>query len=633
MISSLRNKKKLITFSLWFIIAAFVGTIFFVWGVGDKAQQSLYAAKVNGVIITDQDFRDKLEATRNQFRQLFGQNIDDALQGSVLEKTVMESLIDETLLRNEANKLNVPVSDAEVAANIQTVPAFQTDGKFDQERYVQLLGRNRLTPQVFEAGLKQDILLAKIKNIIRESVAVSDVEIEKEYVYRDTEATIAYLELNADKFVDQVQVTDEALKAFYEENKTAYTVPAKADFKYVIFDPENYKGDFKATDSEIENYFIQNKASLVEPEKVNAAHILLKVNNWADEVAANEVYKKAKSIREALVEGADFAKMAKKNSQDGTAENGGELGYFTKGQMVPEFEKAAFETKVGEISDVVKTQFGFHIIKVLDHQAEINPTLDAVKDKIAAILTDLKAKSSFRTYVFDTYKNILNKSNITAYNEQAENKLVVNEISGLSAAGDVAPLTGLPDVAGKLLKMSKSEISQVLDVNGLKMVFEMTEKYDAYIPELNAVKDRVTTQFVKAKSLELAQQKAGEAAKLATMDEAANLLKSNYTTTPKFKRSEPITGLGLNERLMTDIFKAKAGDFIQDAYTIGSKVFIVQVKAIHKPDMAKLDDATKDQIKSALYGVKSNEAIQSYTLNLKKNAKIEINPRYADFYK
>lgn len=161
MISSLRNKKKLITFSLWFVIAAFVGTIFFVWGVGDKVQSQLYAAKVDGVTITDQEFRDKVENTRNQFRQLFGNNIDEILKGDTLEKTVMETLITETLLRNEANRLNIPASDAEVAANIQSVQAFQTDGQFDQQLYVQLLSRNRLTPQIFESSIRRDITLQK----------------------------------------------------------------------------------------------------------------------------------------------------------------------------------------------------------------------------------------------------------------------------------------------------------------------------------------------------------------------------------------------------------------------------------------------------------------------------------------
>jgi len=633
MISSLRNKKKLITFSLWFIIAAFVGTIFFVWGVGDKVQEQLYAAKVDGVVISDQEFRQKVENTRNQFRQLFGNNIDEILKGDTLEITVMNNLINETLLRNEANNLGIPASDAEVAASIQSIQAFQTDGKFDQQRYVQLLSRNRLTPQIFEDSVRNDITLKKMEELIRQSVAVSDTEINNEYVYKNTEASIRFLELSADDYIGKVEITDEALQAFYEEHKESYRVPEKADFKYVTFNPETYKGEFAATDSEIEAFFIKNKDSFKEAEKVSAAHILFKVDDWSDELAANEVYKKAKAVQEKIVNGADFAEMAKKYSADGTAQNGGELGFFTKGQMVPEFEEAAFTTKPGEVSDVVKTQFGFHIIKVNEYVPEKNPTLDEVKDKIAAIIKEQKSSSSFRTYVFDTYKAIVGKSNITAYNADAEHKLPVKEIKGLSADGNVAPLTGNKDIAKKLLKLNQSETSQVLEVGNLKMVFEMTEKHDSYIPELADIKEKVNAQFLQVKSLELAQETAKKAAELATMDDAANELKKSYVTTPKFKRNDPITGLGMNARLMSDIFKANAGDFIKDAYTVGNKVFLVQVREIFKPDPATASDQQKAEIKSALYGTKSNQAVESYTDNLKKTAEIIINQRYADFYK
>ncbi|PLX71726.1 MAG: hypothetical protein C0602_00575 [Denitrovibrio sp.] len=391
MISSLRNKKKLTTFSLWLIIAAFVGTIFFVWGVGDKASEQLYAAKVDDIIITDQDFRQKVDDTREQFRQLFGNNIDEVLQGDTLEKNVMESLINEALLRIEAKRLSIPVSDAEVSASIQSMQAFQTDGFFDQERYVQLLARNRLIPQAFEESVRENLTYQKMQALINDSVAVSDLEIKKEYTYNNMQASIRFLEINSEDFVSNVEVTDTAVTAFYEEYKENYRVPEKADFKYAVFNPETFSENVEATESEIENYFIRNKESFIEPEQVNAAHILLTVDNWDDEKAATAVYQKAKDIKKQIENGADFAEMAKKFSEDGSAETGGDLGFFTKDQMVPEFEKAAFETEVGEISDVVKTQFGFHIIKVKEHKQESKPTLDEVKDEIANIIIEQKS--------------------------------------------------------------------------------------------------------------------------------------------------------------------------------------------------------------------------------------------------
>lgn len=476
-----------------------------------KPPHSFTQRKIDETIITDQDFRQRVDSTREQFKRLFGNNVDELLQNNTLEKTVMENLINETLLLNEAHRLEIPVSDSEVSANIQSIEAFKTDGVFDQQRYVQLLSRNRLIPQVFEESVRNDILLQKMQTIINDSVAVSEKEIANEYTYHNMQASVRFLEISADDFADSVEVTDEALENFYQENTEAYRVPVKADFKYVVFDPENFQNSVEATDTEIENYFIRNKDSFIVPEQVSAAHILLKVDSWENDMAANEVYMKAKDIKKQLDEGADFAKTAKKYSEDTSADSGGELGFFTRGQMVPEFENAAFTTEPGKISDVVKTQYGFHIIKVNEHKEEYNPTLDEVRNDIAETIIEQKTGSSFRNYVFDTYRQILDASNITAYNEQAEKKLETKQIKGLTSEGNTEPLQGMPAIASRLISMNKSELSQVLAVDDVQMVFEMTEKYDSFIPELSEIKEQVTSDYIRYKSLEMAQEKAKQA--------------------------------------------------------------------------------------------------------------------------
>jgi len=629
MISTLRNSRKLVTFSLWFIIAAFVGTIFFVWGMGDKVANERFAAKVGDITISDQEYRQRLESTRENFRRLFGENVDNLLQGGSIEKTVMDNLINEALLKSEAARLEIPVSDAEVANYIQGMQAFRVDNRFDQETYRQILARNRLTPQIFETSIRADITLNKMEELIRKSVAVSDTEISKEYTYINTEASVRYLQLQADSFKKDIDANDEALKAFFEANKEDYRVPEKADFVYTAFDPVKFEEAPVVSDSEVENFFIKNKDSFKEEEKVKASHILFKVDNFEDEKAANEVYQKAKAVLKEIKAGAEFAEMAKKHSADGNAKIGGDLGFFQKGQMVKPFEEAAFSLKSGEVSDVVKTQFGFHIIKVAEHLQEKNPTLDEVRDKIKAEIVSQKSASAFRSYVYEKYKDIVSASNITAYNNQAEKKLEVKSIEKLSSNAEKAPVAGMGDIAKKLMKLNKSEISQVTDVAGIKMIFEMVEKYPSYVPEFKIVKEAVANDYILAESLKKAQTGASEAAKLATMDEAAEKLQKNYATTPKFKRNEPIQGLGINQKLMNDIFSAKTGDFIQDSYTIGRNVFLVQVKDIIKPDASKISDMEKDQIKSSLFGTKSTQAVESYIEALKKETVIEINPRFA----
>ncbi|MGE4319797.1 MAG: SurA N-terminal domain-containing protein [Deferribacterales bacterium] len=630
MISTLRNKKKLTAFALWFVIAAFVGTIFFVWGMGDKTAEANLAVEVDGVKISTTDFQQKVESTRENFRRLFGNNVDQLLKNDTIEKTVMSQVINEALLTNEAKRLKIPVSDAEVASYIQSMQAFQTDGKFDKERYTELLSRNRMTPQIFEASVRSDITVQKMTEIIKKSVTVSDAEIMNEYNYRNTQAVVSFIEFSADDALSGVKYTDADIAKYYDEHKDDYRVPQKADFKAVVFDPATYVPDIKVTDAEIEAYFIKNKEALSQPEEVKASHILIKVSDFKNDKEANEKFQLAKKVLAEIKAGADFAEEAKKYSEDGSASNGGDLGYFPKGQMVVPFETAAFALKTGEVSDIVKTQYGFHIIKVTDRKEATNPTIDQVRDVVIEAIKQEKGQASFRTAVYDKYKEIVNASNISAYNEKSEQKLPVAEIKGITETGEGTPLAAMPDVLKKIMNLNKTEISQLIDLGNKKMIFEMTEKYESYIPKLDDIKANVTDDYKAVKSLEAMKATAKVYLSSASVKDASDKSGKVFSVSPAFIRSEPIAGLGMNNELMDSIFSSKPVSFLKEPYVLGRKVYLVQVDSLTKPAQDKLSEQ-KDQISSALLGVKSAEALKDYINALKKEAVIKASPRYQQY--
>lgn len=632
MISTLRNQKKITTFVLWFIIAAFVGTIFFVWGVGDKVSKQNFALKVDGVVISDQDFQQKVETNRENFRRLFGNNADSLLKEGTIEKTVMDQIISETLLKNEALKLKVPVSNAEIAAAVQSIEAFQNNGQFDMQRYTDLLARNRLTPKLFEESIKNDITVQKMQDLIKKSVSVTDQELKNEYNYRNTSAVVNYIELNADEFASSVNVDDAAVKKFYDENKTAYRIPERANFKVLIFDPAQFKPQINISDKEVEAYYIKNKSTADTPEKVKASHILFKVNDWKNEKDAYDKAVLAKKVLAEIKAGADFAEEAKKYSDDGSAKDGGDLGYFTKGQMVVPFETVAFKLKPGEVSDVVRTQFGYHIIKVIDHVAGGGPeTLEQAKPKIIETLTKEKADAEFRNAVYDKYKEIVTASNLTAYNQKHNNELPLAEIKNVTESGAGTPLAGKTDITKKIMRLNKTEISELIDSGAQKFIFEMTDKYDAYIPKYEDIKDIVKKDYIAKKSLEAAVNKAKEYAKLPGMSEVSAQSGKTFVTPAAFTRTEPINGIGMNEKLMTSIFLSKPGTFIAKPYTIGKKVFLVEVQSLTAPDMKNFAQQ-KDALTSALIGTKSEAALKDYIAALKKKAVIEVSDRYKAYY-
>lgn len=631
MISTLRNKKKLTALALWVVIAAFVGTIFFVWGMGDKMSEANFAISVDETTISDNDFQQKLEVTRENFRRLFGENTDELLKNDTLEKTVMDQLISEALLINEAARLNIPVSDAEVATYVQSIEAFKTEGVFDMQRYTDLLGRNRMTPQIFETGVRRDITVQKMSDLIKKSVAVTDKEIAAEYVYRNSQAVISYVELNADDALATVTFTPEDIKKYYVEHKEDYRVPEKADFKVLVFDPAGYNPDIKITDAEVEAYFIKNKETIKQVEQIKASHILIKVDDWKNEQSVQEKYTQARIILDEIKKGADFAEMAKKYSNDASGQNGGDLGYFTRGQMVVPFETAAFGLKPGEISDVVKTEYGFHIITVTDKKEATNPTLASMKDQIIDTMKKERIASSFRDTVYDKYKEIVDASNLTAFNQKNGNRLPIAEIKGISATGEGTPLAGMTDVLKKIMALNKTEISQLIEVGERKFVFEMTEKHDAFIPKLENIKAVVENDYKEFKSLETVKAQAAELAKNNGIQAIAEKTGKTVVTPVAFSRTEPITGLGLDNALMDSIYNAKSGSFIAKPYELGRKVYVIHVDMIAKPAMDKLPEQ-REQIYSALIGVKSSAALKDYITSLKKAAKIVVSPRYEKYY-
>lgn len=633
MISTMRNQKKITAFVLWFIIAAFVGTIFFVWGIGDKVSKQNFAVKINDVTISDQDFQQRLDAARENFRRLFGNNSDALLKDNVLEKTVLDQAITETLLSQEAERLNIPVSDSEVAASVQSIEAFQDNGVFNMQRYTDLLARNRLTPQMFEANVRNDLTVQKITDLIKKSVYVTDQEIKNEFLYRNTSAVVSYVELNADDFNSSIKYTQEDLQKYYDANKKDYRVPEKADFKVLVFNPQQYTPNVAVSDKEIENYYINNKATLAQPEKVRASHILVKVADWNNKSAVDAAQQKIDGILSEVKGGADFAEEAKKYSDDPSGKSGGDLGYFTKGQMVPQFEAVAFRLKPGDVSDVVKTQFGFHIIKVTDKQGSSEqPTLEMVKPKIIEEIKKAKTDASFRAAVYDKYRQIVDASNLSAYNLKHNNELPLAVLKGVTASGAGTPFAKMPDITKNIMKLNKSEISELMDAGTSKLVFEMTNKYPAYIPKLKDIQATVIKDYVSHKSIEAAAAKAEEYAKLGNIQAVGSASGKTPVTPVAFIRTEPISGLGMNNGLMDMIFKTKPGTFISKPYTIGKKVFLVEVVSLTKPDMKNLA-TQKDGIVSALVGTKSDAAFKDYVASLKKKAKIEVNDRYKAYVK
>jgi len=623
MLRMFRNQKKILAIFLWLVIAAFIGTIFLVWGVGgNRANQKNYAIKVNNFEISFNEYQQEYEKFTNTLKTLLGDNLPTT---SNINKQVIDSIIEKYLLLEEANRLGVFVSDVEVFNEIKQVPSFQTNGQFDTQRYVEILRLNGLTPAQFERSIRADILVQKVKDIITKSVSINENEIKKEYTFRNKQAKIKYVKLNPDLYKKYVKYNDNDLKSYFEKNKEDYRVPEKIKVKYVKIDPKNFNKDINISDEEIEKYYIQHANEFVDKEKVAAKHILVKVNNWDNENEVKKAKEKIEKILKELKSGAKFEDLAKKYSDDPSAKNGGDLGYFTKGEMIKDFEEAAFKLKVNEMSNIVKTKYGYHIIKVYDHKPEKKLTLAEAKQKIIDKLKELKAKSIFNEYVLNIYRDILRASNITAYLK--ENKdLPVYETEYFSLFDSVPPVDNDINLKTKLFKLELAEITNIIDINGIKYIFELEDRQKSYIPNFDKIKNEILQDYINDKATEIAYNKATEMIKNSkNIEEISNKNKLAVTTSPYFKRIEPIPDIGANEELSKNIFNNN-GKLLEKPFVIADKVYIIEVVDVKEPDFTKITNEEKEEIKNFILSIKQDEALNNYIAKLKSDAKIEINP-------
>lgn len=619
MLRHFRNQRKILSIFLWIVIASFIGTIFLVWGVGGKGTQKTYALKIDSHVVSFNEYKSTYENISNTYKQIFGTTVDQ----NILTKQVLDEIISKYLLMDEALRLKIPVTDAEVLGELQKIPAFLNNGQFDKNRYLEVLRLNNLTPEAFENDIRVNLLLNKMKGVITSSVYVSDTEILKEYRMRNKTAEVSYIKISPEQFEKEVKVDNKSLEKFYLENKNDFLEPAKVKLKYVVFSPEQIKIDNNIPEQELQSYYLKNKDKFKQEEQIKAKHILIKIDNFQDNASVEKALKKAEEVYKKAKSGNKFEDLAKEYSEDISKNNGGDLGFVKRGMMVKEFEDALFSLKEGEISKPIKTSFGYHIIKNEKYLPKKDFTFAEVKDQIKETIIKDKISSEFRQKTQTTYKEIQSFGNITGYLAKNPNTLEVKETDYISEADSQ---TIIPqDIKAELIKMEKSELSSLYQIDGKYYLFEITDKINPTVPPLQKIVEKVTKAYISKQSVEIAKKKAEEAAKRSDIQQAANFLNQPIQDIPAFKRIDPIPNIGINSTMTEEIFSAKPKSLIQKPLQHGNNFYIFYVKNFIPASDDKLAEQ-KSAIFQYLLNLKQTEAYNSYIEKLKKDAKIDISP-------
>ena len=627
MISDLR-RKKIVAIFLWLVIISFVGTIFLVWGVGGKADKTDYALKINGQEISMNEYENTLTNMDNTFKQLFGNQYNKFIKTIDIKEKVKDEIINRTLLYQESLEKKIPISDIEVIEEIKNIPSFKTNGLFDEEKYHQILKVNRLSPAAFEESIKRDLLINKLQYLIQHSVQVKKQEVEKEFTYQNSEAKISYLKISPERFKNNVAIDNNSIEEYYNNNKKRYEIPKQIKVKYVTFDPKDVEKDIKVSDEDIQNYYIRNSLKYYEPEKIKVRHILVAVKDWENKTDVSNALEKINSIIKKLKNNEDFATLAEEYSDDkNSAKNGGLIGFIKRGDVVPEFEKAAFTLKEGETSDIVKTQFGYHIIKVEEKIPAKIPPLEEIKEHIKKEIFELKKNTLFKEHLLSFYRDVLNEGNITAYQQKKPNAVKVFETDFFTKNDTQIPINLTQEIKDALFNMEQSEVSKIYYINGHAYIFEITDILDAHMPAFDKIKNRVINDYIEDKSKEIAINRLSkELSQTNDLTTIAKQYNANILTTNYFKRTEPIKEIGSNTELQNLIFRNNDSKLIKKVFDINNYLYIIRVEDVRLPDINNITENEQENIRRYIYNVKSKEALNEYLRNLRLNANIKISP-------
>jgi peptidyl-prolyl cis-trans isomerase D len=393
MLQTIRDKTSGIVATLFL---GAVALVFIFWGAHGLVDFNMgpktYAAKVDGERIPTETVRRAWQQRQSQLQQMLRNELPPDLVKSQ-QSALLDQFVQESLLKQRASRYGYHVSDQDLAARVMEYPQFQIDGKFSKDRYNAVVRASGLTESQFEAELQSGLLIDQLRNAVVESAFVAPYELDRRYAMEKQEREIDYALIAASSFEATTTITDEQVKKWYDQNQDKYLLPETVNLQYIELTREHAESGIQVTEPALKEYFEQVKDRFTTQERRHGRHILITVGEGVDDAAAKQ---KAEELTAKAKAGADFAQLAKDNSKDpGSAQQGGDLGWAQRGMFVGPFEDALFTMSIGEIRGPVKSDFGYHVIKLDEVEAGHVKTFEEAHAEVEADFRKDRAQNIF----------------------------------------------------------------------------------------------------------------------------------------------------------------------------------------------------------------------------------------------
>ncbi|MCF8066981.1 MAG: SurA N-terminal domain-containing protein [Desulfobacterales bacterium] len=627
-------RKKAGSWMIKIILGAIV-FVFVLWGgQGYKSRKANEIAHVNDVPIMYDEFRIAYNNVLDDVRRRFGDNLnDETIKMLGIEQRALEQLVTQQLVFQEAEKIKIKISDLELSETIRGLPYFQRDGSFDGELYQKLLSRQRMTPEDFENQQRQTMIMKKVGAMVTESVKVSDQEIRDWYNWEEAEVNIDYILYDPETYKTE-QPDADALKSYFDENKTSYMTEPEIRVSYLRFSPEDYKDQIIITDEDLQDYYSSNPEEFKKPQTVEARHILLKLASDATPEIVEEKKIKATEIESMAKDGKDFAELAKQYSEGPTKDQGGYLGEFAKESMIAPFAEKAFSMKAGEISEPVRTQFGWHIIKVEKVNEEtVIPAEEAfpgIREKLVAeraqsIAYDESVAVSDTLYGDNDFPSVASEHGIEVH--------TTNLFTRTAGPAD-EKIANKIRFAAAAFTLERNAISDVQEFDDGYYILQPVEKFDSLVPELVDVKEEVILDLNKDNQEKAAMKDAADSIAAikngAEFSAGAGKYNLKVLTTGFFDRNSAIPEIGYEPGISAEAFKLTEQNRVAETPLQGAKgYYVIKLKERKQPDLEELE-SVKAEIEKRLLQQKQMQALNDWVTDLKEKSEITYSKEFLD---
>ncbi|MBU0483729.1 MAG: SurA N-terminal domain-containing protein [Proteobacteria bacterium] len=614
------------------VVIVIIILVFVFWGVGtNNGTGQNVVAMVNDDSVSLPEYQRAYDRTINEYRKQLGGTIPANLLESLgIKEKVINDLVQMTLVRQGAREMGLMVSDEDVRKAIQEMEAFKNEsGIFDLNEYQQILAGSRLSVSDFEDSMKEDLLTGKVMSHLAGLAQVPEPEMARRFAYDYEEMRFSYVSFDAADFKKKVEVKDDELAAFFDLNKDKYKTASQIKVKYLTFPFVATGGWEQFSQEQIKEYYQEHISDYTVPEKRRSRHVLIKMAEDDSDAVKSEKRSKAEDVLAQAIAGKDFAELAKEYSDDTSSAQGGDLGFFTRGQTVKSFDDRLFSMKEGDI-DLVQSPFGLHVLKLEEIQAAQTTPLEQVKESMVLKMQQEDGRKMASKQADAAYEKIILSGSIDNYSKEAG--VEIKETGFFGRQKPPAILANDTVFLNAAFSLKKGELSSLIEGERAYAIIFVDDIEEPEVPALATVRDQVENDFVADRARAMAQEAAesllGALKNGAGLESEAEKAGVKVEVSSYVSRATNSAEQKLPAKLMTAALElTEVAPYPETIGVDGDKYYVLVFKD-KKEAPADLFADKKDELRNKLMDETKTNLLNAWIAYLRSRAEIKINTQF-----